>query len=357
MNRADLRVLIADDSSLARSMLRELLEADPRIQVIGEARDGRQAVELAAQLRPDLITMDLNMPVMDGIGAIEAIMHQKAVPILVVSQESDALLACKALDAGALEVMTKPDYRPEQAAEFVRKVRLLSGVSVFTRMRRWNAATPARQESAVFTTSMSAPTRPNSLPVLAIASSTGGPQALAQILPRFTEPFPATILIAQHICDGFIDGMAQWLDKLCQLHVQVASDGDIALPGRIYLSPSESNLELAAFNRLSLQPRAPGEIYHPSCDRLLCSVAEVAGPNAIGLILTGMGRDGAQGISCIRQRGGRTLAQDEATSVIFGMNQEAIRTGDVQQILALPQIPERVVELLAPNQIEFRGAR
>ncbi|MDR5898491.1 chemotaxis-specific protein-glutamate methyltransferase CheB [Halomonas vilamensis] len=346
-NRA-YRVLVADDSAMARALLRELLEQDG-MEVIAEARNGKEAVELTRQHRPDLVTMDLQMPVMGGMQAIEEIMHEKAVPILVVSSESDAEKACEALDLGALEVISKPDYTAPQATEFVRKVRLLAGVPVITRLRRRVVAPEAPAKSLPFYWPPSAQFKVrNYQQVFALASSTGGPQALARLLPRLDATFPAPILLAQHMCDGFVEGMAQWLSGLCKLKVKVAQEGELLKPGCVYVSPSETHLTVTPNHRIALQARAQGDIYRPSCDHLLTSLADVYGKDAIGVILTGMGRDGAAGMLKIREKGGVGLAQNEASSVIYGMNQEAVKLGGVHCELPLDVLAgemERILEL------------
>ncbi|SFX52280.1 chemotaxis-specific protein-glutamate methyltransferase CheB [Marinospirillum alkaliphilum] len=334
MTRQTIRVLITDDSGMARGLLRAILEDEPGIEVVGEACNGSEAVTLAASLRPDLITMDLNMPVMTGMQAIEEIMHTKAVPILVVSSESDAEKAYEALRLGALEVMSKPDYSPEEAAEFVAKVRLLAGVPVITHLRR---------RMADFVTPVIRPveplaTLPNYRQVFAIASSTGGPQALASLLPALGAHFPAPVLIAQHMSDGFVEGMAHWLSTLCLMPVKVAEEGEVLQPGQVYVSPSEQHLTISRSHRVVLAKRTEKDIYRPSCDALLTSVAEAYGKNAIGIIMTGMGRDGSKGMAAIHQQGGITLAQDEASSVIYGMNQEAVNAGVVDKVLPLAEL-------------------
>lgn len=348
-----IRVLIVDDSDVARSILRTLLEEQQDIEVVAEARGGREAIELAQQLRPDLITMDLNMPGMSGMQTIEHIMHHKAVPILVVSNESDAELAYEALRCGALEVMAKPSYDPEDALRFTSQVRLLAGVPVITRLRRREVLPPAEQRVRPMLHESKPATYQQ---VFALASSTGGPQALAAVLPQFAADFPAPILIAQHISDGFIEGMAQWLSSMCKLSVKVAEDGEYLQAGCVYLSPSEQHLTLSMDRRVRLKTRAEGDIYHPSCDELLSSVAQVFGRHAIGIIMTGMGRDGTRGMSAIHAHGGITLAQDEASSVIYGMNSEAVNAGVIQRELALEHIAEEMLRIVTLTSEGYRTA-
>lgn len=341
------RILIADDSAMARSLLRELLE-QAGLDVVAEACNGKEAVKLVRELRPDLLTMDLQMPVMGGMQAIEEIMHEKAVPILVVSSQSDAETACQALDLGALDVIAKPDYSPQEANEFVRKVRMLAGVSVITRLKRRDVKSAP---SVPTPTSLAWPDSGrykarNYRQAFAVASSTGGPQALARLLPRLAADFPAPIFLAQHMCDGFVEGMAHWLDHLCKVKVKVAQDGEIIKPGCVYVSPSESHLIVTASHRIALQSRVEGEVYRPSCDHLLASVARVYAQDAVGIILTGMGRDGALGMQQIRELGGIGLAQDEPTSVIYGMNQEAVKLGGVHRELPLDDMASEMQLIL-----------
>lgn len=339
-----IRVLIVDDSPVARGILRDLLEGQEGIEVIAEAIHGQEAVELVEKLRPDLVTMDLNMPVMSGIEAIAQIMYSKAVPILVVSNESDAELAYQAISSGALEVIAKPRYTLEEAEVFADKVRLLAGVSVITRMRQRYVSEPQQMTPAAYQLPNVAVS--NVQQVFVIASSTGGPQALASLLPQLPADFPAPILIAQHISDGFIDGMAQWLSGLCQLPVKVAENGESLRNSCVYLSPSEHDLTVTARGYLALTQRSAKDIYRPSCDALLTSVADVFGSQAVGIIMTGMGRDGAKGMRAIYNKGGITLAQDEASSVIYGMNAEAVKLGVIQREIPLASIANEMLQIV-----------
>jgi two-component system chemotaxis response regulator CheB len=363
-----IRVVIADDSSVARALLRDFLEAEDDIEVVGEASNGRQAVELARQLKPDLITMDLEMPLFSGLQAIEEIMFSKAVPILVVSSVADAHNALAAVGCGALDVLGKPDYTPKAAADFVAKVRLLAGVSVITRLRPRKAPPFANRSASLGsggeTVTASTPAAivlPTALPaasgssrytrIFAIACSTGGPQALAQILPALPANFPCPVVIAQHISDGFASGMVAWLSGLCKLPVRLAAEGDLLQAGVIHISPSERHFSVTPMRRAALIERRLLDVYHPSCDVLLSSVANVFGRQAIGITLTGMGRDGAQGIARICEMGGMTLAQNEATSVIYGMNRVAIEAGSVHQVLPVEAIAAAMIQLADPFSV------
>lgn len=339
---ANTRVLIADDSALSRSLLRDYLEQDPGIEIIAEANNGQEAVTMAANLLPDVITMDLQMPIMDGIAAITEIMSSKAIPILVVSSVADAKMAYDALLCGALDVINKPDYNSNEAKMLASKVKMLAGVSVFTRSKPRNSSIQIEASQA------SLPTRAHADGfdrIFAIACSTGGPQALAQLLPKLPKDFPCPIVIAQHIAEGFAQGMVDWLDKICPLDIRLAQEGSQLQAGIVYIAPSEQNLLISTTKRLMLSARETNEVYHPSCNKLLTSAAEVFNQRVVGIILTGMGKDGAQGIADIRAQGGITLAQDEASSVIYGMNRVAIESGSVTQVLALSDIATRMIAL------------
>jgi two-component system, chemotaxis family, protein-glutamate methylesterase/glutaminase len=336
-----IRVVIADDSQVARDVLRAILSRDGDIDIVGEATNGREAVELAKRLSPQLITMDLNMPVMDGMSAIEEIMFTKGVPILVISDRSDAQTAYQALEVGALEVIPKPSLDEADAQRLLERVRLLAGVAVITRLRRRSATIPFAPGATPVYTACGMPR--DFKRIVAIACSTGGPQALVRLLRPLPATFPAPIVIAQHISFGFINGMAEWLASLCAMPVSVGLDGEPLCPGHVYLSPSETNLSVTPRHRFQLKTSAETSHYHPSCDVLLQSVAEVYGSDAIGIILTGMGRDGVNGIRAIHQAGGTTLAQDEASSVIYGMNHEAVKAGVIQHELPLDSLTDRLL--------------
>jgi len=344
-----IRVLLADDSSLARDMLRSLLEYDGGIEVVGEAKNGREAVRLAVELKPDLVTMDMEMPVMSGMDAIAEIMATRAVPILVVSSTADAGQACAAVAHGALDAVSKPTLDPATGAAFVAKVKMLAKIRVITHIRSRFSEKPAVPITPCpqppISTLTPRPGDDDSSRVFAIVSSTGGPQALAAILGQLPQDFSCPLLISQHIADGFAPGLAEWLAVICKLPVRLAREGDPLAPGTVYVSPSETNLAVTRSRRIALVPRLSGEIYHPTCDVLLASVAAVYGRQGVGIILTGMGSDGAAGIAKIHNAGGTTLAQDEASSVIFGMNKIAIERGAVQQVLPADEIPGAMCRL------------
>jgi two-component system chemotaxis response regulator CheB len=348
-----IRVLLTDDSAVARDLLRSFLENDGEIEIVGEATNGEEAVRLALELKPDLVTMDLEMPVMGGMDAIIEIMATQAVPILVVSSVADAKKAYAAVAHGALDAINKPGLDLAAGAEFVAKVKMLAKIRVIAHIRSRAStqttpdiiqAMPVLPASFPDSAAMSSQNI-KALRIFAIASSTGGPQALATILGQLPAHFPCALLISQHISDGFAPGMADWLASICKLPVHLAREGEVITPGTVYISPSELNLSVSASRRITLVPRLFGEIYHPACDVLLSSVASVYGHRGVGIILTGMGGDGVAGMEIIRLAGGTTLAQDEASSVIFGMNKVAIDRGCIQQVLSVDEIPQAMCRL------------
>lgn len=331
-----IRVLVTDDSPLVRDLIKTMIESDPELEVVGEAADGLEAVEKVRLLQPDIVTMDIEMPVLDGLQAIERIMCENAVPILVVTSRGDAKTAYAAIAKGALDLMVKPDVNLEAAREFTDKLRLLSKVRV---LRHLAGKSPGRRPADPAPVLSEAPPGV----VVVVAASTGGPEALSIILSGLPDKFPVPIVIAQHISDGFLSGMVDWIMTLSRVRVKVAADGAALEPGVAYLCPSECHMRVSSARRIALVQRQPQDIYHPSCDMLLGSVAEACGVKAVGVILTGMGNDGVAGMKRIKAAGGATLAQDEKTSVIFGMPNLAIESGCIDRVLPLEDIASAIV--------------
>lgn len=348
-----IKVLIVDDSVLARDLIRAILSSDKDIVIVGEASDGVEAVDMAHMFKPDIITMDIEMPVLNGLEAIEQIMARDPVPILVVTTHSDAHTAYSAISRGALDLIQKPDINLSVAAEFIAKVKLLSKVRVVThlmgRHMLHNQTVPSQHMPALESTIRTlAPSRER---VVAIASSTGGPDALSVILSKLPRDFPCPIVIAQHISDGFAPGMADWFAKITPLKVQIAAAGQQIAPGNVYVSPSEKHMTVTSPGRINLIARMASDIFHPSCDKLLASVAEVYDSGAVGVILTGMGNDGVAGMRRIKDAGGATIAQDEQTSVVFGMPKVAIDSGCIDRVIAIQDISTAIVEALAMKPV------
>lgn len=341
------RVLVADDSPTVRLMLCRMLEKDADIKVVGTASDGREAIEQVETLEPDLVTMDVNMPVMDGLSAIEHIMAYNPVPVLVVSSVVDkenTANAARALGAGAVDVMCKPtpsslEQFDNIAADLRAKIKMLSRVRVIThpraRLLNHSYQVPAFVPSIGHGTG-------NKL--VAIGSSTGGPQALQRILCSLPVDFRSGIVIVQHIAPGFTDGLIEWLSGSTSLKIIKGTDGHLIEPGEVVIAPDGIHMIVTNGGRVQLVERQIPGPHKPSIDVLLESVADTYGARAIGVILTGMGRDGAQGIKSIHDCGGHTIAQDKNTSVIFSMAKEAIKLGGVDRVVPLSEVSRLILE-------------
>lgn len=337
--KSKIKVLVVDDSDFVRSFLVNLLSGDDEIEVAGEAANGLEACDKVKSLRPDIITMDIEMPKMGGIEAIERIMSAHAVPILVVTSKSDANTAYKAISKGALEVVQKPDLDSIDSGEFIRKVKLLAGIRVITHI----PAAPAPAVKSVDVSGIGY----ESKRIVAIASSTGGPKALSIVLSALPENLPCPVVVAQHIPDEFIHGMTDWLDKSSPMRVKAGTGGEVLQAGTVYVSPSEKHMKVDGHRRIVFEERKLTDIYFPSCNVLLSSVAEIYGSKAIGVILTGMGDDGVIGMKAIKAAGGSTVAQDEATSVVYGMPKIAVESHCVDMVLPVEQIARELLSMIA----------
>jgi two-component system, chemotaxis family, protein-glutamate methylesterase/glutaminase len=353
------RVLIVDDSELVRSILRDILSHDPGIEVVGEADSGEKGVELTATLKPDLITMDIQMPGMDGFAATEQIMAYHPTPILIFSSainKSEQYTSFKAISLGALDVMSKPDITAAGFAQIadhlIRKVKMLSRITTISHIRgklkrpeeppaQPAAARGPRLEPKPF--SASAPL----YDVLVVGASTGGPSTLEHFLSALPSSLPLGVCIVQHISRGFVGSLAEWLSGKVQIKVRVAEDGEEIRKGHVYFAPDDVQMQVQANRRIALRPDLPpwGE-HKPSVNHLFTSAAEAFGSRAIGVILTGMGDDGAVGLKAIRDRGGHTIAQNQATSLIFGMPKSAIDLGAAVQTLPLEAIAGDILSVL-----------
>jgi two-component system chemotaxis response regulator CheB len=343
-----IRVVIVDDSLVAREMLSQILSSDPAIEVVGQAKDGKEGVEMVARLTPDLVTMDIHMPRMDGLAAVEHIMAYTPTPILVVSSSVYGAGTGRAFDAlklGALEVMKKPEPREWEdlqriGKEIIRKVKMLSRVKVITHLSGRKRA----ERRAVAPISAVAPTGRRGPLLVAIGSSTGGPSALMTVLCGLPKDFPLPILIAQHIADGFIPGLVEWLGGGCKIKVAAAADDATPLPGHAYLAATGRNL---VYDGTAMHFAKPGhgQLYIPSADTLLLSVAESLKARAVGIILTGMGNDGAKGLKAMHDAGAPTIAQDEATSTVWGMPRAAAEMGAASVVLPIESVGAEILRL------------
>jgi two-component system, chemotaxis family, protein-glutamate methylesterase/glutaminase len=342
-----IRVLVVDDSPTSRLLLTSILRADEGIDVVGQAADGLEALEMVKRLRPDIVTMDVQMPRLDGFAATKRIMVEAPTPILITTGvEPRALsVSLEAVRMGALAVQAKPrDPRApgfdEEARELVRQVKAMSRVKVVRHYEPAPALVPLKH------TPSAAALHDIPADVVAIATSTGGPAALHRILTTLPADFPVPILVVQHMSRGFSPGFADWLDKASPLVVKLAEEGESLRPGTAYVAVDDHHLCLSAARRIRLSTAPAVGGFRPSATVLFESVAAAFGPTAVAVILTGMGRDGVEGLRAIRRAGGRTIAESEATAVVYGMPAAAIHAGLADFVLPLDEVCAAVAGLL-----------
>lgn len=342
-----IRCLIADDSPTFRWVLKELLERDPDIRVVGEAVDGRDALEKTLELKPDVLTLDVNMPRLDGLSVLRDLMTRAAIPILVLTAAADDetdQVSFRALSLGALEVLAKP--RAEDPARFAaqseeirRAVRTIAGIKPITR----RSLPPVEAPSS--TPFLEGPA-PGPVSAIGIATSTGGPAALQRILSALPADFPVPILVVQHTADGFTPAMVKWLAGETKLRVAVAEHGEPLAPGTVRFAPDRRHL-MVSLGRVRLDDGPAVRGFRPSGSVLLASLAREFGAAAAGFVLTGMGEDGVSGLKLIRERGGPTFAQGRATSVVWGMPRAATEQGAAEWSLELEQVAPALLRLAA----------
>ena len=337
-------VLVVEDSPTTGELLSALLKDAGGFTVAGIARNGQEAIDLARRLVPDVIAMDINMPHMDGFAATKRIMSECPRPIVIASATMDVRdvgVSMAALQAGALAVVEKPvgpghPRSRELAGAWLSALRSMAGMKV-VRHTQFGAPRGTRHRVPMVATPLRA---------VGIAASTGGPAALAKVLGRLPADFGAPVVVVQHIAHGFVDGLATWLDTQCALRVKVADDGEPLHTGTAYLAGDGRQLVVSAGGKLSYQDCAAPPAFCPSADPLFASLARVYGAGASGVILSGMGRDGVQGLLAIRAAGGEGIAQDEASCVVFGMPAAAIETGAAGVTLPLAEIADYLVSRL-----------
>jgi len=322
-----------------------ILNEDPDIEVTAEAADGQEAVYLTARCRPDVIVMDVVMPVMNGLEATRTIMSETPTPIVLVSSSYDPAggMSFDALKAGALVLLAKPpgpqaETFGQESAGLRMTVKLMAEVKLVRRRPAHQPApAPARPPGPP------APAATRAVEVVAIAASTGGPAALATILGRLPPTTPVPILVVQHITAGFHQGLVDWMASVSTLEVRLAQDGEPLRAGQVLFAPAEAHLGVDGRGRVALSADPPIGGHRPSATHLFRSVAERYGGGAVGTILTGMGDDGVAGLRTLKEAGGLVLAQDEATSVVYGMPREAAVLGVVDQVLPVGEIARELV--------------
>ena len=344
-----IKALVVDDSAFNRGSLSQMLASDSGIEVVGTATDGVDAIGKTLRLTPDVITLDLEMPNMDGFTFLRWLMKERPTPVLVISSRSDSRSVIRALELGAVDFLAKPEARISKSIEGIRDELLAKVRSIlFLEMGKVQStiALLARERvTPVIHKDVEVVPRKSEIEVVAIASSTGGPPAIQAILTGLPGDFGASIVISQHMPPGFTRSFAERLNKISPLVVSEAAAGDRIKAGMAFVAPGGHHLLVRRDREglfAELIPRGPADKYVPSADRMMSSVADACGAAALGVVLTGMGNDGAQGALAIKKQQGRCLAESEESAVIFGMPQEAIRAGAVDKVLPLVKMAEEI---------------
>lgn len=345
-------VMIIEDSDVVRMLLEEIISRDSRLAVAASVSSAEEGLRLLHTVAPDVISLDIRLPGMNGFQATKRIMSERPTPIVVVSasvEKEDLKVSMNALKAGALTIVEKPvgttrsDYQ-EMADQLCTQLAIMSAVKVI-RQRRPPSPSPAARPSGPQAYRVR---KDDALRALGIAASTGGPNALEKLLNGLPADFPLPILVVQHITPSFLPGFAAWLDDVCPFAAAIARDGEIPVAGKVYVAPAGSHLKVRA-GRIRLDSSPPISSQRPSGTVLFESLAREFGARAIGVLLTGMGDDGAKGLSELRAIGGYTIAEDESTAVVYGMPQAAVRLGAACESLPLHEIAARVLDLIADS--------
>jgi two-component system chemotaxis response regulator CheB len=341
-----IRVLVVDDSPLMCKILTNMMNCDPQILVVAVANNGKEAVDLVPSLKPDIITMDMDMPVMDGFEATKQIMAYHPTPVLIVAStvfKTGMERVFKAISHGALDVIDKSELElvgnRKSGEALIAKIKFLTGVRVMDR-----PLVKSRNERPI--TDLKALGKDGSVKIVTIVASTGGPQALLEILKRLPEDFPCGIAIVQHITSGFLPGLVDWLTKECKIRVKIGEDSEEIQPGVAYIAPDNVQMRVEDGGKIILSDEPAYKGHRPSGDLLLESVAKTYGKGSVAAILTGMGRDGVMGMKAIKQFHGKTIAQDEKSCVVFGMPKVAIEMNVIDKVLSLGKIAEEIVSMV-----------
>lgn len=346
-----MKVLIVDDSPVIREYLTFIFANQPDMEVVGTASDGMEAIEAVQRLKPDVVTMDVEMPRLNGLEAARTIMETTPVPIVIVSSllnPTDAQAVFQALEAGAVTMVEKPKgfgagENDASTKQLVQTVRLMAEVKV---VKRWPRQKSPGLPAPGPVVPVSAVTARRNVSLLVIGASTGGPPVLQTILAGIAPALTVPVLVVQHISPGFLDGLVEWLNQGTGLPVDVACHNQLIRPGHVYFAPDYLQMGLSPDWRISLRPDPPENGVRPSVSYLFRSVATTCGAETVGMLLTGMGRDGAAELAQLRQRGALTLAQDQDSSTIFGMPGEAVRLNAASLVLPPQRMVEVVVNLL-----------
>jgi two-component system chemotaxis response regulator CheB len=350
MNNGKINVLAVDDSTVTRMLLVHLLESDPGIHVLGAVNDGQAALDFLQTQKPDVIVMDINMPRLDGFEATRRIMETQPVPIIICSATTnprEVATTFRVMEAGAVACLAKPVSREHPdfdwlAADLLQTVKLMSEVKV---VRRW----PRSRFAPLAEPAASSPDgKPAACAtrLIGIGASTGGPPVLQTILSGLPKDFSAPVLIVQHIAHGFLPGLVEWLNQTTGWQVHLAAHGVVPLPGHAYLAPDDFHMGVSPGGRIFLSREEPIGGLRPAVAYLFRTLAEVCGAQALGVLLTGMGRDGAAELKLMKDAGAETIAQDRETSVVHGMPGEAIAMGGATHVLSAEKIAEFLITLV-----------
>ncbi|MCP4221670.1 MAG: chemotaxis-specific protein-glutamate methyltransferase CheB [bacterium] len=350
-----IKILVVDDSPVAREILWEILGDDPELEIIGSVGDGAQALAFMEnnEIKPDVIAMDVMMPGMNGFEATRKIMESRPTPIVMITasyDSDDVNKTFQALEAGAVTILRKPGSVAaevfEKEGEAIRDLlKVMAGVSV---IRRWpeKKRNPARQPAATVSSDPIFGESRDNIRLIAIGTSTGGPMAIKGFISRLPRPFPVPIVIVQHIDGEFLGGMMRWLENATGFPFEQPRDGQLLEPDTVYIASDDVHIGIDADDTVRLSHAPPEEGLRPSVNHLFRSVAYSYGNKAVGILLTGMGRDGGLGMKEMFDFGAVTIAQDEQSSVVFGMPAEAIKLGAAQHVLPLDDIPNFILKLL-----------
>ena len=357
LRSSPIRAVIIDDSLAVKELLISILQNSGDILVVGTGTSGEDAVRLVERLHPDIVTMDLRIPDSDGLKAIRKIMRECPTPIVIITsfiKQSVMDLTFQALQAGALTVISKPGLNdPETCDKVVQTVRLMADVPVIHHWDRKDKQKRLAEKDSEKEISSLVNSRVDiscsDIEIIGIAASTGGPSALVTVLRNLPNDFPLPILIVQHISQGFVGGLAEWLSTETSMRVEIANHGDILLPGVVMVSPDDYHLQVGESGIVELSKAPLYKGFRPSANYLFESLARVFGSHAMGVILTGMGDDGVEGINTLSQAGGVTVAQDEESCVVYGMPHQAVARNAVHHVLTLEQIALTFEKLGCPS--------
>ncbi len=349
------KVLIVDDSAYSRQTIKAMIETDEGAEVVGVASNGIEAMAKTVKLKPDIITLDFEMPEMDGFSFLRWVMKERPTPVVMITSFSDSTTVFKALELGAVDFIAKPSRRASMELgtiqeDLLAKIRGIKDLKMEKLDVSRNLINRSPEDSPRGTDALLEDVAPGEVGVVAIGASTGGPTALQVILSWLPASLPAGILVSQHMPRGFTKPFADRLDKLARIKVQEAAEGDIVEKGKALICPGGHHMTLKRKNKhvcVSLREAAVSDKYSPSVDIMMASSAEHFSATVTGVILTGMGNDGSKGIVEIKRKGGYTIAEAESSAVIFGMPNEAIKTGGIDRVLPLYKIPNEITMAVA----------